>query len=309
MKVVALAGGVGGAKLAHGLALYLPHDDLSIIVNTGDDFFHYGLRICPDLDTVCYTLAGMSDPERGWGRRNETWNALESVSSLGGQDWFRVGDKDLGTHLERTRLLASGKRLTDITKAFCHIWGIHHSVFPMCDVNVATMVQTREFGWLPFQEYFVKQRCEPHVQGFKFRGINRAKLSTEIKKGIQNADLIVICPSNPWVSIDPILAVPGLKHLIGNKKVIGVSPIIQGKTLKGPAGKMFMELGIEPSAISVARHYEDIISYLVIDQSDAACAQEIKASGIIPFTAQTIMSTVNDRKKLAKTILEFASQT
>jgi LPPG:FO 2-phospho-L-lactate transferase len=308
MKVVALAGGVGGAKLAHGLSLCMVPEELSIVVNTGDDFIHYGLQICPDLDTVCYTLGGLSDPERGWGRKDETWNALESLSSLHGLDWFRIGDRDLGTHLERTRLLTAGKRLTRITQDFCRIWGIQQSVFPMCDEKVTTMVKTMELGWLPFQEYFVKHRCEPKVQGFRFQGIRQAKLSDEVIKKIDGAELIVICPSNPWVSIDPILALPGLKRLIRNKKVCAVSPIVNGKAIKGPAAKMFQELSIEPSAPSVAQHYGKMIDCIVIDETDRQYAHEIEASGIIPIIAQTVMSNIDDRKKLASMIIEISSK-
>ncbi len=306
MKVVALAGGVGGAKLAHGLSLCLLPEELLIIVNTGDDFSHYGLQICPDLDTICYTLAGLSDPIRGWGQKDETWNALDSISSLHGVNWFKIGDKDLGIHLERTRLLASGKRLSEITQNFCQNWGIKHSVLPMCDEKVSTLVETKELGWLSFQEYFVKHKCEPIVQGFRFQGIEKAKLSNEAVEKINNADLIVICPSNPWVSIDPILAIPGFKNLIGKKEVIAVSPIVKGNAIKGPAAKMFHELGIEPSALSVARHYAKDIDFLVFDKCDASYTQEIKASGIIPVITQTIMTTIEDRKLLAEMIIELA---
>ncbi len=308
MKVVALAGGVGGAKLAHGLSLCLPPEELLIIVNTGDDFVHYGLQICPDLDTICYTLAGLSDPIRGWGQKDETWNALESISSLHGVNWFKIGDKDLGIHLERTRLLASGKRLSEITQNFCQYWSIRHSVLPMCDERVSTMVETKELGWLSFQEYFVKHQCEPIVKGFRFQGIESAKLPYEALEIIKDADLLVICPSNPWVSIDPILAIPGFKNLISNKMVIAVSPIVNGKAIKGPAAKMFHELGIEPSALSVARHYAKDINFLVLDKYDKSYTQEIEASGIIPVIAQTIMSTFNDRKQLAEMIIELASK-
>jgi LPPG:FO 2-phospho-L-lactate transferase len=308
MHVIALAGGVGGAKLAHGLSLCLSPDELTIVVNTGDDFIHYGLYICPDLDTVCYTLAGLADPERGWGRINETWNALESISNLKGIDWFRIGDKDLGIHLERTRLLLDGKRLTEITHQLCNFWEIKHLVSPMCDEKVSTSVKTKEFGWIPFQEYFVKYHFEPTVEGFRFEGIEKACLSPKLSERFEKADLVIVCPSNPWVSIDPILAVPGVKDLICNKKVVGVSPIIDGRTIKGPAAKMFRELGIQPSVLSIAAHYQKILKALVIDFKDKSYSQEIRASGIIPLTAHTLMLNDNDREQLARTIISLSLQ-
>src|SRR6185503_2850541 len=253
MKIVALAGGVGGAKLAHGLAQILPPEDLTVIVNTGDDFEHYGLNICPDLDTVCYTLAGLANPTTGWGRINESWNVIENISKLGGPAWFRLGDQDLGTHLERTRRLKGGESLSQITKDFCKAWGIGHTVLPMSDQPVRTIVET-EAGELAFQEYFVHHRCEPKVKGFRFEGADRAEAVPEAKAALQSADAVVICPSNPWVSIDPILKIIPIK----NKPVYAVSPIIGGETVKGPAAKMYRELGIEPSALAVANHYRGL---------------------------------------------------
>jgi LPPG:FO 2-phospho-L-lactate transferase len=275
MKIVALAGGVGGAKLAHGLAQVLPPEDLTVIVNTGDDFEHYGLYICPDLDTVCYTLAGIANPETGWGRVNESWNAIENVSKLGGLDWFKLGDKDLGTHLERTRRLKGGFSLSQITKDFCKAWGIEHTILPMSDRPVRTFVETDE-GELAFQEYFVHRRCEPRVKGFWFDGADKAESARGVREAIQSADAIVICPSNPWVSIDPILRVLALTPTplpVGEgqrgegKKVVAVSPIIGGEAVKGPAAKMYRELGIEPSAFAVASHYRGLVTDFVLDQS------------------------------------------
>ena len=206
MKIFALAGGVGGAKLAHGLAQILPPEDLTVIVNTGDDFEHLGLYISPDLDTVCYTLAGIANPETGWGRVNETWNTIANIEKLGGANWFRLGDQDLATHIERTRRMKAGQSLSQITGDFCNAWGIHHAVIPMSDNSIRTIVITDE-GELPFQEYFVHRRCEPRVKGFRFEGIESAKPAPGIIDAIKEADAIVICPSNPWVSIAPILAV------------------------------------------------------------------------------------------------------
>ena len=212
MKIVALAGGVGGAKLAHGLAQILPSEELTVIVNTGDDFEHYGLYISPDLDTVCYTLAELANPETGWGRKNETWGAIENAKTLGGPDWFNLGDQDLGTHLERTRRLKNGQTLSQITCDFCKAWGVGPSVLPMSDQPVRTIVETGE-GDLAFQEYFVHRRCEPKVKGFRFEGINTAEAAPGALKAIDQAEAVVICPSNPWVSIDPILAIAGMRML------------------------------------------------------------------------------------------------
>src|SRR5688572_8728343 len=271
MKIVALAGGVGGAKLALGLAQILPPGDLTVIVNTGDDFEHYGLYICPDLDTVCYTLAGLANPETGWGRLNETWNVIENASMLGGPTWFRLGDRDMGTHLERTRRLKEGQTLSQITKDFCRAWGIEQTILPMSDQPVRTIVETDE-GDLAFQEYFVHRRCEPRVKGFRFDGVDKAEPARGGCEAIQSADGIIICPSNPWVSIDPILRVisltPALSQSERGKPVVAVSPIIGGQTIKGPAAKMYREMGIEPSALAVANHYRGLTTGFVFDTID-----------------------------------------
>ena len=300
MKIVALAGGVGGAKLAHGLAQILPAEDLTVIVNTGDDFEHYGLYICPDLDTVCYTLAGLANPETGWGRVNESWNVIENASKLGGPDWFRLGDQDLGTHLERTRRLKEGQTLTQITKVFCVAWGVEHVVLPMSDQPVRTIVETEE-GDLTFQEYFVHRRCEPHVKGFRFDGIERAEPAPGAREAIQSADAVIICPSNPWVSIDPILHV--IKRI--EKPVIAISPIIGGQTVKGPAAKMFLELGIEPSALAVANHYCDFATGFVLDTIDKQLQGEIRSLNMRTLVTNTLMKSHDSRKQLAIDVLDF----
>jgi LPPG:FO 2-phospho-L-lactate transferase len=206
MKIVALAGGVGGAKLAHGLAQILAPEDLTVIVNTGDDFEHLGMYICPDLDTVCYTLAGLANPETGWGRVNETWNTISNIEKLGGPNWFRLGDQDIATHLERTRRMKEGQSLSQITKDFCVAWGIKHTVLPMTDSPVRTIVDTDE-GELAFQEYFVHRHCEPRVKGFRFDGVEVAEPVIGAREAIDSAEAIIICPSNPWVSVNPILRV------------------------------------------------------------------------------------------------------
>ncbi len=307
-KVVALAGGVGGAKLADGLAQVLQPGELTIVVNTGDDFEHFGLKICPDLDTVCYALAGIANPETGWGRQGETWRAIESAERLGAPTWFHLGDLDLGTHLERTRRYHAGQPLSQVTADFCRAWGIQAKVLPMTDDRVATVVHTQHEGDLAFQEYFVHRRCEPQVTGFDFIGIETARPAPGVLDALQNADLIVICPSNPWVSIGPILAVPGIQELVAARPVVAVSPIVGGKAIKGPAAKMYAELGFVPSALTVARHYGTLVKWLVIELIDANQVDEIHHSGIIPFATETIMVSREDRIRLARKILELAEE-
>lgn len=305
MKIVALAGGVGGAKLADGLSQNLAADELTVIVNVGDDFEHLGLRICPDLDTVCYTLAKLANPDTGWGRSNESWTVYEQIVELGGPDWFHLGDKDIATHLERTHLLAEGMPLSKIVRLFCQKWGISVRVLPVSDDPIPTMVATKEYGELGFQDYFVRNRCEPVVTGFRFAGISEAQLTPGIKEAIREADGIIICPSNPYVSIAPILAVPEMMREVLKKKVVAVSPIIGGKAVKGPAAKMFQELGYEASPLAVARFYQDILSGFVLDDVDAQFTEEIQRAGIISLTTNTLMQTIEDRKRLAGEILTF----
>jgi len=304
MKIVALAGGVGGAKLAHGLAQILKPEELTIIVNTGDDFEHYGLTICPDLDTVCYTLAGLANPETGWGRVNESWNAFENFSKLGGLDWFRLGDQDLGTHLERTRRLKGGDSLSQITKDFCKAWDVEHTVLPMSDQPVRTIVDTDE-GELAFQEYFVHRRCEPRVKGFRFEGADSAEAVSAAKETMESADAVVICPSNPWVSIDPILKVfPKIE-----KPVFAVSPIIGGETVKGPAAKMYRELGIEPSAFAVANHYRGLATGFVLDTIDAQLNESVRGLNMQVLVTNTLMKGHEYRRQLASDVLNFIGDT
>jgi LPPG:FO 2-phospho-L-lactate transferase len=297
MKIVALAGGVGGAKLAHGLAQILPPENLTVIVNTGDDFEHLGLYISPDLDTVCYTLAGLANPETGWGRVNEAWNTISNVEKLGGPDWFRLGDQDIATHLERTRRLREGQTLLQITKDFCKVWGIKNAILPMSDSPVRTMVATDE-GELAFQEYFVHRRCEPRVTGFRFEGIDAAEPAAGVREAVTSADAVIICPSNPWVSVDPILRV--IKKI--DKPVIAVSPIIGGKTVKGPAAKMYAELGIEPSALAVAKHYGTILSGFVLDTIDKELLKQMDVKTLV---TNTLMNDYTDRARLAQDVLNF----
>ena len=309
MNVVAMAGGVGGAKLADGIA-QLGLSNLTIIVNTGDDFQHFGLFISPDLDTVCYNLAGLEKPDIGWGRAGESWETLSEIQRLGGPDWFSLGNKDLATHLERTRRLMNGETLSQITADFCRKWGIKSKVLPMSDDPVPTIVQTNQ-GELSFQDYFVRQKCEPEVKGFLFQGVETVKPTPGLIEAINQAELIVICPSNPWVSIDPILAIPGIRSSLKDKVVIGVSPLIGGKAVKGPAAKMYQEMGMIPSARAVADHYGNILDGFVIDNRDHHIADEIKRNADYPITVfetDTWMKTKEDRVSLASQVLEFGQQ-
>jgi len=306
MKIVALAGGVGGAKLVDGLTQILPPEDLTVIVNTGDDFHHWGLKICPDLDTVCYTVAGLANPETGWGRNNESWNVISEISRLNGVDWFKIGDHDLATHIERTERLASGRRLSEIVYDFCQSWGIKITILPMSDDAVSTIVNTSEYGEMAFQEYFVHQRCNPKVKGFKFVGVEFSRPATGVMEAINKADALILCPSNPWVSLDPILSVPGILAAVKSRKIVtGVSPIVGGAAIKGPAAKMFSELNIEPSAFAVAQHYEGIISHFVLDLIDHDLERSISNLGMKTTTVNTVMKTQEDRRQLAADVLNF----
>jgi LPPG:FO 2-phospho-L-lactate transferase len=305
IKISALAGGVGGAKLADGLARCLPLENLTVIVNTGDDFEHLGLYICPDLDTVCYTLAGMGNPITGWGRANETYSALETISELGGPGWFRLGDRDLGLHLERTRRLQRGERLSQVTRLVCRAWGIQLTILPMSDDAIPTSVYTIDQGELPFQEYFVHRQCRPQVTGFRFNNIEHACPAPGVVEALETSDLVVICPSNPWVSIAPILAVPGIRPALQGKRVVAVTPIIGGQAVKGPAAKMYAELGIEPSALAVARQYGNLLAGFVLDEIDQALAGDILELGVQPLVVDTMMKTLADRQRLAQHVIEF----
>jgi LPPG:FO 2-phospho-L-lactate transferase len=305
MKVVALAGGVGGAKLVDGLARSLSPGDLSIIVNTGDDFDFLGLRICPDLDTVCYTLAGLANIETGWGRADESWNFLANLAKLGGPAWFKLGDKDLGTHFERTRRLHIGQSLSQITRDFCKRWNVNNPVFPMSDNIVSTIISTQEFGDLSFQDYFVRKHCEPKICNIRFDGADAALPTPGLISAINQSDVVIICPSNPWVSINPILAIQGIFSCLKQKLVIAVSPIIAGRAIKGPAAKMYSDLGIQPSALAVADQYKGIINALVIDDLDSQFSIDIKALNITPLITNTIMKSSIDRYRLAQDVLNF----
>jgi LPPG:FO 2-phospho-L-lactate transferase len=308
VKTVALAGGVGGAKLAFGLSEIIHTRQLSVIVNTGDDFEMFGLNISPDLDTVMYTLAGLANPLTGWGQVDETWQVFQALSRIGGPSWFRLGDHDLALHLERTRLLHSGMSLTSVTQEFCGRMGIRDQILPMSDLPVRTIVHTKDGRSLGFQEYFVKEQCMPEVTGFEFTGIDQAEPTAKMRNALTEADLVIFCPSNPWVSIDPILKLQGVREILADKPVVAVSPIIGGKTIKGPAAKMFLEMGMDPSSYEVARHYKDLLDGFVLDLQDGNEAARISDMGIIPLVTQTIMRSDDDRINLAKEVLNFGSK-
>ncbi|HXF87015.1 MAG TPA: 2-phospho-L-lactate transferase [Xanthobacteraceae bacterium] len=310
--ILALAGGVGGAKLANGLARILSPAELVVAVNTGDDFEHLGLHVSPDLDTVIYTLAGVANPVTGWGRADESWNFMAALGELGGPTWFRLGDRDLAAHVERTRRLAAGETLSQIAAHFCVRLGIRHPVVPMSDQRVSTMVRSNQ-GWLAFQDYFVRLQCEPQVLEIRFEGIETARPSPGLERTLQrDARLraVVICPSNPFVSIDPILALRGVGDRLPILKtpIIAVSPIVGGQALKGPARKMLQELGYDPSALGVARHYQNFLDGFVIDRRDAALAPAIEALGVRALVADTIMTGEAEQIALARHVIDFATQ-
>ena len=312
-KVLAVSGGVGGAKLALGLANVLPKEALVIVANTGDDFSHLGLSISPDLDTVMYTLAGLSNRELGWGLAGETWHFMEALKRLQGESWFQLGDRDLATHLLRTQWLAEGKTLSEVTALLCQRLGIEHNVLPMTDDPVATMVNTRD-EQLAFQHYFVRDRCKPVVTGFEFRGMTAASPAPGFAAALQDPALrqVIICPSNPFVSVDPVLKLPGVEDMLalrrGDAPVVAVSPIVGGQAIKGPAAKMMAELGMPTSSLAVARHYEGRIDALVLDRADEEDAPAIEALGMATLVTDTIMVTLADRVRLAEETMALAEQ-
>jgi len=305
LNVVALAGGVGGARLAHGLAQILPPERLSVVVNTGDDFEHWGLTICPDLDTVMYTLGGVANPETGWGRIDETFHCLEAMEALGGPTWFRLGDRDLATHLRRTQGLREGLSLTEVTRLLAEALGVGPTLLPMTDAPYRTRVLSDE-GDLAFQEYFVKRRCEPLVYGFRWENPEDAHPTPAVEAALDQADLIVLCPSNPFVSIDPILSLPGVRARMAAHPTVAVSPILGGEVVKGPAAKMFRELGSAPSAVAVAQHYQDLLSGFVLDTVDAELVPQVEALGMAARAMPTLMVDPERRLPVARDVLAFA---
>jgi LPPG:FO 2-phospho-L-lactate transferase len=304
--VVALSGGIGGAKLALGLSRVVSGPSLVVAANTGDDFEHLGLAISPDLDTLMYALAGIDDPQRGWGRCDETWAFMSALAALGGETWFQLGDRDLATHVERTRRLAAGESLSAITKDFCRRLGIAARLLPMTDDSVRTRLRTSH-SWLDFQDYFVRRRCEPAVLELAYDGAASARAQPELLAALGDRALraVVICPSNPFVSIDAILAVPGLRAAIARcaAPVVAVSPIIGGRAVKGPTAKMMAELGLPVSASAVAHRYGDLLDAYVLDHADADAAGEL---GIPITVAHTLMRSLEDRERLAHQVLAAA---
>jgi LPPG:FO 2-phospho-L-lactate transferase len=307
-RVVALSGGVGGAKLALGLYRVLPPDSLTVIVNTGDDFEHLGLTICPDLDTTLYTLAGLANPQLGWGRRDETWTFMRTLATLGGDSWFRLGDADLALHVERTRRLTGGESLSEVLAALAGRLEIRAAIVPMSDEAVRTRVTTAD-GELAFQEYFVRERCLPTVTAVKFAGAERARPSERASAALTDAAVaaIIICPSNPYLSIAPILAVPGFRELLqaARAPVIAVTPLVAGRAIKGPTAKIMAELGLRPCAATVAAHYAGLIDGFVLDAQDAALAP-LPAAAL--HVTDTVMVSLADRERLASEVLEFAAR-
>jgi LPPG:FO 2-phospho-L-lactate transferase len=303
LKVVALAGGVGGAKLATGLQEVLAPGGLTVVVNTADDFEHWGLTICPDLDTVLYNLAGVNNPETGWGRAGESFATLAAMGQLGGEDWFRLGDQDLALHLRRSEWLRQGISLSETTDRLRRSLGVISTILPMSDDPVRTLVHTEE-GDLPFQHYFVRRRCEPMVIDLSFVGAAEARLPEPVQAALLDADIVVFCPSNPYLSIDPILSVPGMAQTLRRTHApkIGVSPIISGAAVKGPAAKMMRELGQVVSPITVVDHFQGLLSGFVMDQADAAVQQ---ATGIPTLVTQTLMGDLESKRQLAQETLRF----
>ncbi len=310
-RILALSGGVGGAKLALGLSSVLAPEALTVIANTGDDFRHLGLHISPDLDTLMYTLAGLDNPETGWGRAGETGGFMAALKALGGESWFFLGDGDLATHVERTRRLAAGETLSEVTKAFSERLGIAATIAPMTDDPVRTVVETAN-GPLPFQHYFVRERCEPAVSGFRFEGAAAARPGPDLQRSLGDPELgaVIVCPSNPFISIDPILALPDVGRALGAgpAPVIAVSPIVGGRAIKGPTAKIMAELGLPCTAVAVAGHYGALLDGFVLDRTDAASAEPVRRMGIEVLVTNTVMRTLDDRIDLARAVLDFAAR-
>ena len=306
--VTALAGGVGASKLLLGLHDVIDPRNLTVIVNTGDDITLHGLRISPDLDIVTYTLAGIVDETKGWGCRRETFHALKRLAAFGRVNWFNLGDRDLATHIHRSAMLAEGKSLSDAAEAIRLALRVKARILPMCDQRVPTMIDTAE-GELHFQEYLVKRRAEPVVRGIRFDGVDKSRPAKGVLEAIRDADRILICPSNPLISIGPILGVPGIREALRARKgdVIAVCPIVGGKSLKGPSDKMLAELGHEPSAFGVAKLYADFTGTFVIDPADKTQAGPIRKLGMKVEVVPTVMKTRSQKRKLARSLLSLKS--
>ena len=307
--ILALSGGVGGAKLAAGMAAVLPPDRLTIAVNTGDDFEHFGLTICPDIDSVVYALSGLNDTQRGWGVADESWRTMEMLDRLGEAQWFNLGDRDMAMHIARSSRLRAGKTLSEVTARLAAALGVDQTIVPMSDMPVRTQIET-EAGWLEFQHYFVRERCKPAARAIRFAGTPGATPSPGLAQALGRADLaaIVLCPSNPFLSVDPILAADGVRQLLQERKVplIAVSPLVGGTALKGPLAKLLGELGQSCTNLAIARHYAGLLDHLVIDRCDEADVQNLRASGISVTVTKTVMHDASDRERLAREVLAAA---
>ncbi len=304
MLVTVLAGGVGGAKMAHGFQQVLEPGQLTVVVNVADDFEHWGLQISPDLDTVLYTLAGIADPLTGWGIAHDTHHALEAMGRYGAPTWFSIGDRDLATHLRRTHALRAGASLTDVSRALSAALGVPSQIVPATDDPVRTLVGT-DAGELDFQTYFVRRRQADEVRGIRFDGIEHARAGAAAMAAVASADLVVIAPSNPLVSIAPILELAGMRDAVHAASTIAVSPIVAGRALKGPADRMLASLGHEPTALGVARLYAGLVDRFVIDEADAALAPQVEAAGVPVSVLPTVMRGDAERASLARAILRL----
>lgn len=300
-RVTVLTGGVGGAKLVLGLMHAMPPADITAIVNTGDDFRHMGLHVSPDIDTLLYTLSGKANQSQGWGREGESWNFMAALKELGGEDWFLLGDGDLALHVLRTARMARGESLTSITNVFATSWGIGVKVLPMSDAPVATVLSTNE-GELEFQRYFVERRCAPKVSRIAFRSAEAATPAPGVVKAIRGADIVLIAPSNPYLSVDPILAVVGIATALRETAapVVAVSPLVGGKAVKGPTAKLMQELGVPVTNSAIAEHYGGFIDGLLIDRDDEA------PEGVAVARTSTLMASLDDRVRVARASLDLA---
>jgi LPPG:FO 2-phospho-L-lactate transferase len=311
MSILALSGGVGGAKLALGLSRVMDPAGLTVVANTGDDFVHLGLPVSPDIDTLVYTLAGLANTALGWGRAGETWTFMAALDALGGETWFQLGDGDLAMHVERGRRLAAGEGLGAITADISARLGIEAAILAMTDDVVSTIVETPD-GPLDFQHYFVREQCKPPVTGFRFDGMAAARPLPGFLRALEDPELaaVIICPSNPFISIDPILALPGVRAAMAAcpAPVIAVSPIVGGRAIKGPTAKMMGELGMPATAAAVAAHYGDVIDGFVIDHADAATADDLGAAGLRVHVTKTVMESLADREALAREVLGLAAK-
>ncbi len=307
-KITAIAGGVGGARLARGMAAHLDSDQLTIIVNTGDDFEHLGLNISPDLDTVMYNLADLAQPEPGWGIRDDSFDCMKAVEKLGGETWFRLGDRDLATHILRTQWAQQGLSLTEITRRLTEKLRIKHTILPMSNDPCCTMIETEE-GMLEFQQYFVQHHCQPVVQRLFWQGGDSAQPTPEVMQALDTCDMVVICPSNPFVSVDPVLNLPGVRECILQKTTLAMSPIIGGRAVKGPAAKMFSEIeGVDASVEAVVDHYGELLDGIVIDEIDDALVKTLRVRLSYVKSMPTLMLTLDKQIEIGEKFLQFAGE-